>query len=235
MNKGERPLFDTIESFFWIFGLLFRKPSLLFLCLKPWGVGLATWGGLFWLSLYTKGAIDAQLAVFVPDQLFSIADAIVIPLLLLITGLIALVVALITNEYMIDVFIERTIAEATLQNAIQITPRSALQQTFDGVLRLCMTIFLTIVCFVIGIFPLLALVSLVFSSFIFGYAIYDCPLCIRGMNFRARCRYMIDNYAEVFWLGGLFSLTFLVPGLSLLLLPIGYGAAAKLMIDREIK
>lgn len=222
-------IIKPIQSYLWITHLLLQKPRLLLLCIKPWIYGILCWAVLFLCSFPLKDTIRGSLDSAIPGDLIGYAAPFIMPILFLLTGLVALLFALIVNEYIIDTFIEKTACEADPEKEGTIKKRGAVQQTVDCFLRLFITLPLSIICLIIGLIPVVNGLSIFLSSIIIGYAIIDCPLCILGKRFSDRLGFIFDNFLAVLMLGLIFSPTFIIPGLSLLLLPLGYGAATKLI------
>jgi uncharacterized protein involved in cysteine biosynthesis len=87
------------------------------------------------------------------------------------------------------------------------------------------------------VFPPVAIVTvplkITISSFAVAWDLLDYPLAFRGLGVRQRIRFCSQNRASVFALGLLASISLLVPGLGILLLPIGVCGATELVCELE--
>jgi CysZ protein len=72
------------------------------------------------------------------------------------------------------------------------------------------------------------------AALVFAWDLLDYPLGIRGHGVRARLSFMRTHFAAVLGLGLCSSLSLFVPGLGLLLLPVGVVAATDLVTRMEV-
>ena len=73
----------------------------------------------------------------------------------------------------------------------------------------------------------------VVTGILAAYDLLDYPLSQRGQGVRARVRFMRDNFAAVLGFGVSVAALLLVPGMALLLLPVGVAGATRLVVRAE--
>jgi CysZ protein len=71
------------------------------------------------------------------------------------------------------------------------------------------------------------------SSLLVAWGLFDYPLTLRGIGFRARLAWLRENFACALGFGVAFALIFWVPCCGVLLLPVGAAAATRLLVDIE--
>jgi CysZ protein len=104
------------------------------------------------------------------------------------------------------------------------------------VFALVVTVPLLVVLSLVGLLAPPALVvtiplKVVVSSFALAWDLLDYPLSIHGLGVRERLRFVRAHLGAVFGLGLAASLSLLVPGLGLLLLPVGVVGATDLSLE----
>jgi CysZ protein len=73
----------------------------------------------------------------------------------------------------------------------------------------------------------------VVSSLLVAWGLFDYPLTLRGIGFRARFALLADNFACVLGFGLAFALVFWIPCCGVALLPVGAAAATRLVVSIE--
>jgi len=71
------------------------------------------------------------------------------------------------------------------------------------------------------------------SSLLVAWGLFDYPLTLRGVGFRARLALMRRNFACVLGFGLAFALVFWIPCCGVALLPVGAAAATRLIVAIE--
>jgi CysZ protein len=71
------------------------------------------------------------------------------------------------------------------------------------------------------------------SSLLVALGLFDYPLTLRGIGFRARLAWLRENFACALGFGVAFALVFWVPCCGVLLLPVGAAAATRLLVEIE--
>lgn len=71
------------------------------------------------------------------------------------------------------------------------------------------------------------------SSLLVAWGLFDYPLTLRGVGFRARLAFVRRNFACVLGFGLTFTLVFWVPCCGVALLPVGAAAATRLVVELE--
>lgn len=207
--------------------LILGDRKLLMLCFLPWVIGglifaLCYLGVWYFASDTFKGA----LSLLGSESIASIFSAI---LVFVVSSVLALFLTLIANEFTTDAFAARF-----YEQILGGTPpaRSTARQLSEGLFRLAVLTTIAITTFIIGLIPLLQLVALVLSAFSAGYLLTDFMLCVSGQRLAERVRSILSSPIKTLILGAVFLPTFAIPFLSILLLPVGYGAALIVMSER---
>jgi uncharacterized protein involved in cysteine biosynthesis len=73
----------------------------------------------------------------------------------------------------------------------------------------------------------------VVSSLLVAWGLFDYPLTLRGVGFRARFALLAGNFACVLGFGLAFALVFWIPCCGVALLPVGAAASARLVVELE--
>jgi CysZ protein len=73
----------------------------------------------------------------------------------------------------------------------------------------------------------------VVTALMIAWDFLDYPLSVRGMSVGARLRFVGDHFSAVLGFGLASGMLLLVPGVGLLLLPIGVAGAARLVVRQE--
>lgn len=204
-------------------------PRYLWMCLIPWFFGIGIWIAAFFALAELR---DTVLHSFYPYSDFygDVFQSLYVPIALFLSGVLALPFVFIINEFTTEWLIIALLKEHVLEGE---TPpgRSFLGALWDLMLRLLIIIPFSIIVFLVGLIPVLGVAALIPSAFIFGLTLYDYPLCVLNLSFKERLRRAFRNWQSVTSLGALFSVSLLIPGGSILLLPLGYAAAVLILAD----
>jgi uncharacterized protein involved in cysteine biosynthesis len=71
------------------------------------------------------------------------------------------------------------------------------------------------------------------SSLLVAWGLFDYPLTLRGVGFRARLALMRENFACALGFGVAFALVFWIPCCGVALLPVGAAAATRIIVELE--
>ncbi len=220
------PVIYTVRAYFQGLTTIIRSPKLISLCIIPWLGGIFLWVGLFIASLFYRDSLALLIFSDTASWLSAVIEGALIPALFFVSAVVAVLLSLIISEFTIDPLIIDIFERF---HASPLPHRSTSQQIIDGVVRLSIITPLSILCFLFGFIPIVGLPFLILSFFLVGFGLLDLPLSIRGDALGNRLSFITRNFFSTVALGGVFSLSFLVPGLSLILLPIGYAAAVFLI------
>lgn len=206
--------------------LILTTPKRLGLCIIPWALGAVIWLLTFWGLIEFK---DSILPTGTYDGLMSYGlDTIFYPLALLISGILAIPFVLIINEVTVEWLILGLLEDCEINDKKPLG-RSVAGAFIDLFLRLMVIVPLSIIVFFIGLIPVVGIVALIPSAFLIGLTLYDYPLCLFDLSFKERLSRAFDDWQAVVSLGGLFSISFLVPAGSIIFLPLGYAASVLLI------
>lgn len=199
--------------------------------------------GLVWLSVWGAGKIiDPSSGTWAEVGMWALRVVLAI-VALLVAALLALTLAQPVSGFALDELSRRQERELAVEGGTREWPEApgaffrSLRVTFFGLLcGVAAVASLSVITFLI---PIAAVVTIPLkfyaSALVVAWDLLDYPLGLRGLGVRARIRFCTDHLAAVSGLGLAAGALLLVPGLGLLLLPIGVVGATRLVVLAEKK
>ncbi len=216
-----KALIDTVRAYFQAISAIASSGKLFGLCLIPWVGGLLLWISFFIASMYFRDSLALLIFSDTTSWHSTLIEGALIPALFFVTAILAVAGSLVICEFTTDPLITDLFERVGIVN---LPYRSPLHQLGNGLARLAIITPLSILCFFLGFIPFIGIFFILISFFIVGFGLIDLPLCIRGDRWGLRVRFVFRHMFTVFFLGAAFALSFVIPGLSLVLLPVGYAA-----------
>jgi CysZ protein len=238
-------LWDGVRAFFGGVGFVVGKPGVWGYALVPATVALFLGGVLGSLGIW--GASALATALVAGESAWATAGQWLVGILL---GVLAVVLA-----FLVAVSLAQPLSGFALEAIVRkqekglgvehVWPEQPFWPSLARSLRV------TLMALVLGlpVIALLTLVELVFapaavitwplkfvvSALMLAWDFLDYPLGMRGLGVRDRLRFFAHNLGPVTVFGCLATVVLLVPGLGLLVLPMGAAGAARLVVGSELQ
>jgi len=206
-------------------------PKLLFLCLIPYLIGIIAFCGFSWTFFEYRHEIANLLFSYPAEWMETLASWIGFIFTIFISAFLALLVALALGGIFIEGVIEHVLQERGLLSekpfSLSGFSVSIIRSLRDDLFRIICFTFLSILFFIFGLIPPLALLPLLFGLFTLGYNLIDLPLALLEIPFKKRLRLAKQVWLELLALGGIFALLLLIPLAGIIFLPIAYLVAVE--------
>lgn len=243
MTKARLGIWDGVRAFFGGVGFVITTPRVWGWSLVPVAVALVLGGGLGAIGVW--GASRAADAMFSGDSGWAEAARWTLGVLLaLVALLVAFVIAVSLAQPISGFALDRVVrAQAKALGSMTDAPEVPLAA------QLKRSLGVTLTALVIGL-PVLALLTVielfappaavvtiplkfVVSGLMLAWDFLDYPLGARAATVGDRVHFVRDHLGAVTAFGVLGAFTLLVPGLGLLLLPMGAAGATRMVLESE--
>ncbi|HVR21014.1 MAG TPA: EI24 domain-containing protein [Polyangiaceae bacterium] len=242
-SPGARPGFGAgVRAVFEGFGTIARTPSLWPMALVPLVVLLAL-EAVFVTLAVTLGAPFVRSLFSAESELGRVGVSLLsygaIALLAVIGWLVAVPLASPLSAPALEHVVRR------VESDLGVPPRTPLGffrelacgfRALAGGLAVCVPL-LALLWLVELVLPPVVVVTtplkIMVSSLLVAWGLFDYPLTLRGIGFRARFALVRENFTAVLGFGLAFLLVFWVPCCGVALLPVGAAAATRLVVEIE--
>jgi uncharacterized protein involved in cysteine biosynthesis len=237
-------LWDGVRAFFGGVGFVVGSPAVWGWALVPAGIALLLGGAL--ASLGVWGASALAKALVGGEGGWATAGQWLVGILL---GVLAVVLA-----FLVALSLAQPLSGFALEAIVRRQERGLgvehvwPEQPFWTSLLRSLRVTFTALAIGLPLLAVLTLVELIFapaavvtwplkfvvSGLMLAWDFLDYPLGLRGLGARDRLRFFARNFGPVTVFGCLATVVLLVPGLGLLVLPMGAAGAARLVVGAEV-
>jgi CysZ protein len=232
--------FGAIDSFFGGIGFVLTTPRLWGLAVIPAVVLVLLFGGFLALCIWGAASFDATLFGHDRGTWGAVGYWTLLVFLIFIGILIALLLALAFAEPLSGFALER-ISRAQTEAITGTHPK--LPSLFASIwLSLCAVLFAValggsalVVLFVVNVFYPPAVVvtvplKVLVCSWMLAWDLLDYPLGLRGMGLWKRLKWVIRHFGAFTLFGFLWASMAVIPGVVLVLLPMGVAGATQMVL-----
>jgi CysZ protein len=224
-------------------GFIITTPRVWGYALVPAGIALVLTVGLSVLGVWGAARVSNAL-LGEPDGFWANAGSWLVTVLVSAVALLLAVVCALSLAQPLSGFSLEAIVHAQER---ALTGRSTPEVKLAASVFLSLKIALVTVTFAVVAFGMLFLVGLFFppalvvtlplkfllGSCLLAWDFLDYPLGLRGLGVRARLRWVRRHFSAVTAFGVSWALLLVVPGIVLLILPMGVAGAARLAVAAE--
>jgi CysZ protein len=244
--RGRLGFFDGIRAFFGGFGFVVGQPSIWGWALVPAVIATLLFLALAGVAIRLgSGLADAALAGVNSGAWTTVGTWLLSVVFwaigLIVSFLLAMSLAQPLSGFALDAIARR--------QEVALGGRSWPEQPWLSGMFRSLRVALSALVVSLPLLALLALVTFAFppasvvtiplkflvTGLAVAYDLLDYPFSIRGLGVRARLRFVRAHWAAVVGFGASAALVLLVPGVPLLLLPIGVAGAARLVTVADQK
>jgi CysZ protein len=240
MYRGKLGLFDGVSAFFGGFGFIVGRPSMWGWAMVPMIVATVLFGGLGALAIWGASTL-------LPAPIEGFWATAGIWLLRIFVWLVSLVTAFLVAVSLAQPLSGFALDAIARRQELALGGRGWPDQPFFGsalrALRVTLTALVVSLPILAGLamvtffFPPAGIVTVPLKFIVTGIAIaydfLDYPLGLRGAGVRSRLGFIRDHFAAVIGFGVCAAVLLLVPGVGLLLLPVGVAGATRLVMNAD--